>query len=122
MTMKILKKPLVTLGKGLVRLYQICISPYIGSHCRFYPSCSAYAMTAFEVHGPIKGTWLAIRRISKCHPLHPGGFDYVPGTEPKSNITEYSSEPEPQLSDSETSSKIERANTQKAHNKCSCHR
>ncbi|MFC3149701.1 membrane protein insertion efficiency factor YidD [Litoribrevibacter euphylliae] len=77
-----LKKPLVIIAKGLVRFYQVCISPFIGSHCRFYPSCSAYAMTAFETHGPIKGSWLAIRRISKCHPWNPGGFDYVPGTEP----------------------------------------
>lgn len=83
-----LKKSLVIIGKGLVRFYQVCISPFIGSHCRFYPSCSAYAMTALETHGPVKGSWLAIRRISKCHPWHPGGFDYVPGTAPdKDNIS-----------------------------------
>lgn len=63
---------------GLVRLYQYLISPMIGPHCRFHPSCSRYAIEAIEQHGPLKGTYLSILRLSRCHPWHPGGFDPVP--------------------------------------------
>lgn len=62
----------------LIRGYQYLISPLLGSHCRFYPSCSHYAQTALSRHGVIKGGWLALRRISRCHPWHPGGIDEVP--------------------------------------------
>lgn len=75
-----LKRLLILPAKGLIRFYQICISPFIGSNCRFYPSCSSYALTALETHGIIKGGWLALHRISRCHPWSQGGFDYVPGT------------------------------------------
>lgn len=62
----------------LVRLYQLVISPMIGPHCRFYPSCSQYAIEAIESHGLVKGLYLALRRLSRCHPWHPGGLDPVP--------------------------------------------
>jgi putative membrane protein insertion efficiency factor len=52
----------------------------LGQNCRFHPTCSCYAHQALERHGLVKGTWLSIKRIMKCNPMHPGGFDYVPGT------------------------------------------
>ncbi len=61
----------------LIRLYQILISPLFAPCCRFYPSCSEYALTAFRKHGPWKGSRLALIRLLKCHPFHPGGFDPV---------------------------------------------
>lgn len=67
---------------GLVRLYQLTISPFLGNHCRFYPSCSAYCIEAIEKHGVLKGFLLTTKRLSKCHPLCEGGIDHVP--EPKS--------------------------------------
>lgn len=63
---------------GLVRGYQLVVSPYLGPTCRYYPSCSAYAIEALRVHGAIKGTWLAVRRLGRCHPWSPGGVDHVP--------------------------------------------
>ena len=62
----------------LIRAYQLAISPLLGSRCRFYPSCSDYSMAALRRHGLIKGLWLAVRRIGRCHPWHPGGYDPVP--------------------------------------------
>lgn len=62
----------------LVRSYQLMISPLLGPRCRFTPSCSCYAIDAIRLHGPWRGTWLAARRIGRCHPLHPGGYDPVP--------------------------------------------
>jgi putative membrane protein insertion efficiency factor len=62
----------------LVRAYQLAISPWLGAHCRFHPTCSAYALEAIETHGALRGTGLAIRRIARCHPFHPGGSDPVP--------------------------------------------
>jgi len=70
----LLKKLLV----GLLRFYQLFISPLKPPSCRFHPTCSSYAIEAIQVHGPIKGLWLAIKRVSKCHPLHEGGVDWVP--------------------------------------------
>lgn len=64
--------------KGLIRLYQIMLSPVIGQHCRFTPSCSNYAIEALEKHGTFRGGWLAIKRLSSCHPWHEGGHDPVP--------------------------------------------
>ena len=64
----------------LIKGYQVLISPMLGQNCRFHPTCSCYAHQALEQHGLVKGTWLSIKRIMKCNPLHPGGFDYVPGT------------------------------------------
>jgi uncharacterized protein len=63
---------------GLIRAYQLVISPLIGPRCRFYPTCSSYGLEAIQLHGPAKGGWLALKRIAKCHPLHPGGIDLVP--------------------------------------------
>ncbi|MBS0456567.1 MAG: membrane protein insertion efficiency factor YidD [Proteobacteria bacterium] len=62
----------------LLRGYQRGISPWLGQNCRFQPSCSAYAMTAVERFGALRGSWMAARRIGRCHPLHPGGYDPVP--------------------------------------------
>lgn len=62
----------------LIRFYQRCISPLFPAKCRFYPTCSAYAFTAIERFGFFRGGWLALRRILKCHPFHPGGVDPVP--------------------------------------------
>ncbi|KAB7745783.1 membrane protein insertion efficiency factor YidD [Nostocoides sp. F2B08] len=66
--------PLIWLIKG----YQLLISPLTPPSCRYYPSCSAYALTAIQRFGPIKGTWLAVRRLLRCHPWTPGGVDHVP--------------------------------------------
>jgi len=62
----------------LIRGYQLAISPLFGPRCRFYPSCSHYAMEAIQTHGALRGSWLSVRRISRCHPFHDGGFDPVP--------------------------------------------
>jgi uncharacterized protein len=62
----------------LVRLYQRLVSPLLPPACRFYPSCSAYAVQALERHGAIAGSWLTVRRLCRCHPFHPGGIDPVP--------------------------------------------
>jgi putative membrane protein insertion efficiency factor len=62
----------------LIKLYQYLLSPWVGSHCRFYPTCSEYAKTAIETHGVLRGSWLAARRLLRCHPWHPGGADPVP--------------------------------------------
>ena len=62
----------------LVRGYQRVLSPLLGPHCRFHPTCSHYAITAIERFGAVKGAWLASKRILKCHPLHKGGDDPVP--------------------------------------------
>lgn len=62
----------------LIRAYQRLLSPLLGPRCRFYPSCSQYALVAIERFGAGRGTWLALRRLSRCHPLNPGGEDPVP--------------------------------------------
>ena len=62
----------------LIRFYQKAISPLTPPTCRFHPTCSRYGLEAIEIHGAWKGSWLMIRRISKCHPFHEGGFDPVP--------------------------------------------
>lgn len=66
---------------GLVRLYQLTLSPWLGMNCRYQPTCSAYAIEALELHGVIKGGWLALRRIGRCHPWGGSGYDPVPGRE-----------------------------------------
>ena len=63
---------------GLTRGYQLVISPLLPPSCRFMPSCSQYALEAIVRHGAVRGTWLAARRLVRCHPFHPGGFDPVP--------------------------------------------
>jgi len=65
-------------GIALIRVYQRVISPWTASSCRYYPSCSAYAVEALAVHGALRGSWLAVRRLARCHPWTPGGVDHVP--------------------------------------------
>lgn len=62
----------------LLRAYRYVLSPMLGPRCRFHPSCSAYAQEALERHGLLRGLWLAARRLGRCHPWHPGGYDPVP--------------------------------------------
>lgn len=62
----------------LIRGYQWTLSPMLGARCRFYPSCSCYAHEAVERHGALHGLWLAVKRLSRCHPFSPGGYDPVP--------------------------------------------
>jgi putative membrane protein insertion efficiency factor len=62
----------------LIRLYQWTVSPLLGPRCRFYPSCSSYALEAIDRFGVLRGLWLSLARIARCHPFHPGGFDPVP--------------------------------------------
>jgi hypothetical protein len=68
----------------LIGAYQLLLSPFFGRQCRFYPTCSSYAREAIEVHGSLKGSWLAVLRILRCGPWHPGGPDPVP---PKLQVT-----------------------------------
>ena len=63
---------------ALIRIYQYAISPLIGRRCRFFPTCSEYTAEALQKHGALKGTRLGLKRISRCHPWNPGGFDPVP--------------------------------------------
>jgi putative membrane protein insertion efficiency factor len=63
---------------GLIAAYRYLLSPMLGRHCRFEPSCSAYAATAVREHGALTGSWLGAKRLCRCHPWHPGGFDPVP--------------------------------------------
>jgi putative membrane protein insertion efficiency factor len=63
---------------GLLKLYRATISPLYGEVCRYYPSCSAYAVEAVSVHGALRGTWLTVRRLGRCHPWASGGLDPVP--------------------------------------------
>ena len=63
--------------QGLIRLYQWTLSPLLGPRCRFYPSCSRYAFEAVGRYGVLRGGWLAMKRIGRCHPWHPGGIDPV---------------------------------------------
>lgn len=62
----------------LLQAYRLLLSPLLGQHCRFYPSCSQYAIEAVEKHGALRGLWLTFKRLSRCHPWHEGGVDPVP--------------------------------------------
>jgi hypothetical protein len=72
------RSPLAALARALILVYRWTLSPLLGPRCRFYPSCSAYALEAVDRHGALRGGWLALRRIGRCHPWHPGGYDPVP--------------------------------------------
>jgi uncharacterized protein len=63
---------------SLIRVYQLCVGPFVGKCCRFYPSCSDYALEAIRKYGTLRGSWLTVKRLSKCFPWHPGGIDEVP--------------------------------------------
>ncbi len=63
---------------GVVRLYQVALSPLLPVSCRYSPSCSVYAIEALERYGAVRGSWLALRRLGRCHPFHTGGYDPVP--------------------------------------------
>jgi putative membrane protein insertion efficiency factor len=65
----------------LIQGYRYLFSPWLGNHCRFYPSCSHYAQEAVCTHGALRGSWLTLRRLGRCHPWHPGGVDPVPPKE-----------------------------------------
>lgn len=73
-----MRSPIVSALVAVVRGYKYAVSPFLGMNCRFAPSCSEYAVEALERHGALRGLWLAARRVSRCHPWHPGGFDPVP--------------------------------------------
>jgi uncharacterized protein len=68
----------VWLLRGPIRFYQLAVSPMMPAACRYYPSCSNYAIEAIDKYGAVRGGWLAVRRILRCHPFRPGGFDPVP--------------------------------------------
>jgi len=76
---RVIRRLVIMLMVGVIRLYQLVISPLLGPRCRFWPSCSSYTIEAIQVHGPLKGGWMAVKRIIKCHPGNPGGMDPVPG-------------------------------------------
>lgn len=75
---ELMRNGLTAVLVGLVRGYQRLVSPLLGPRCRYYPSCSAYTITALQTHGPWQGCWLALRRVTRCHPGCEGGHDPVP--------------------------------------------
>ena len=66
----------------MIRLYQLVVSPLLGPHCRFHPTCSCYTHTAIARHGVLRGTWLGAKRLLRCHPFNQGGYDPVPDERP----------------------------------------
>jgi len=80
---------------GLIRMYQLVLSPFLGQRCRYYPSCSTYSMEAIRAHGPIKGLVLTAWRVFRCNPWSAGGVDPVPakGTWANSQVIEFSTKP-----------------------------
>jgi hypothetical protein len=75
---RLISRLLTTSLIKLIKIYQLLLSPMLGQNCRFYPTCSHYAQESLNKHGVIKGTYLAIRRLFRCHPWHDGGYDPVP--------------------------------------------
>jgi len=76
---------------GLIKIYQYFISPMLGPSCRYYPTCSEYAFEAIEMHGVIKGSFLAFKRVLRCHPGCEGGIDHVPGNNCQHEIADKTS-------------------------------
>jgi putative membrane protein insertion efficiency factor len=74
-----------TLLRSVISAYRKAVSPFLPAACRFHPTCSNYAAEAVELHGAAKGTLLSLKRLGRCHPLHPGGFDPVPGSDHNAN-------------------------------------
>lgn len=72
------------IASGVVRGYQVALRPFLPAACRFQPSCSEYAREALAGHGLVRGGWLTLRRLARCHPLHPGGYDPPPGASTRS--------------------------------------
>lgn len=70
---------------ALVKAYRLLLSPFLGRHCRFEPTCSCYAIEALERHGAWRGSWLTVKRLLRCHPFSPGGYDPVPESKDKPN-------------------------------------
>jgi putative membrane protein insertion efficiency factor len=70
-----------------ITAYRRFISPLLGPHCRFAPTCSTYALEAVRVHGALRGSWLTVRRLARCHPFHPGGLDPVPPATPRRRLS-----------------------------------
>lgn len=73
-----MRSPLALLLIGFLRAYRMLISPLYGQVCRYYPTCSAYALESVQTHGGLRGSWLAVRRLTRCHPWSAGGYDPVP--------------------------------------------
>ncbi len=73
-----LRRAVVAVLRAPIRAYRYAVSPMLPPACRFYPSCSEYALEALGVHGPVRGSWLAVRRVCRCHPWNSGGLDPVP--------------------------------------------
>jgi uncharacterized protein len=69
---------LKSIALAMIQIYSCAVSPFLGNHCRYYPSCSAYTREAIEQYGVFRGSWLGLKRILRCHPWHKGGIDYVP--------------------------------------------
>lgn len=90
-----IKRILIAPFVGIIRTYQLLISPLLGPRCRFYPSCSHYGIEALQTHGLWKGSWLTLKRISRCHPGSEGGVDLVPGTEHKHRCSDTSCNHQP---------------------------
>ena len=89
--------PLRYLLIGFLRCYRLVISPLYGQVCRYHPSCSAYALQAVTEHGSVRGSWLAARRLARCHPWAAGGYDPVPArTSPSTSRPRAGSSPSPQ--------------------------
>ncbi|MEO1751104.1 membrane protein insertion efficiency factor YidD [Thiofaba sp. EF100] len=70
---------------ALVKAYRLLLSPFLGHHCRFEPTCSCYAIDALQHHGALRGSWLTVKRLLRCHPFSPGGYDPVPEPQDKPN-------------------------------------